>query len=749
MLFDTFVVSYQIFSVLPYAILTKNSEVLTMLNFLKESQNPFLLRKVLISASLLCFFYLSIIFITQYRKYRQVEEQLNAAYRAGHSKSSTLYRLFSTYGEADNLFRLYTVDFDESIYRAYTAKLDTIKHDVDSLANLPIDNTPLILGTAAIETRKSLAIEFVDLQKSLDALIFFARDSLPEIASLETPALFPQIDLNMDSALSRIAIDTLTLNGKSDTLIQEKGNLFNRIFRAKNDTLVLQGRYEQLLTNQTNTILRNVRRVLLQNYNSQHKNLTRLQQNYAVLRHKERELIQANYSLLRNLKNGFDKIIKVEHGSLEQAELKSMALHEHNAQLFGRHLSTALILMFLLIVFILFYQYNAGKYEKTLQLEREHSRNLAQEKTSILANVSHEVRTPLNSLMGVVDILLKDGRDQHMSPAYLEAIAHEITMINNTITDILSLSKLEGGELPLDNDYFSPRRLLEDLLLLHIHQAQKKGLQLQHQLDIPWDLEIYSSKFRIKQIVSNLIGNAIKFTAEGSIIVSCTFISGRRQEQLIIRVKDTGIGIPMEHQQNIFRQYYTATESNSSSGFGLGLYISKLLAAQMNAEITLSSSPSKGSTFTLHVPVSRSRLTKIDAAKPSLNDLPNSLRIVLIDDNHINLMYLQHVFKGFPNLSSFDDASHALAYLDTADVDIIITDLHMPSTSGWDILHFVRSHQKLKNVIVFALTADTIALESTQNPSKNNDFQAILTKPLVEEEVASKILQSFRRSDVL
>lgn len=709
---------------------------------MKESQGPFIFRKLLIGVIILVFIYLSSLFAVHYKKYRQLETHLNSAYAAAHKKTGALYQLFSTYSEAENYFRSYSLNFDPSDYQAYKSKLDTIKHTIDSLASLPIENAPLVSGNVAIQARSQLVVEFVKLQKTVDALVFFARDSLSHTAIPHLQTATQNFKIT-DSALTHNIEDSLTLDFRSDTLVHKKAKLLDRIFNAKDDTLVIGEKYEKLLSNKTHVILRNARQVLLKNQLAYKGTLKQLQESYTLLRRKEQELINANYLLLTNLKKGLDKIIDSERTKLQDTERSSMALHKENAKLFGRNLITALGLMALMIILILIYQYKAGKYEKEIQQEKDYSRLLAGEKSNVLANVCHEVRTPLNALIGVVDILRKKEIEHEIAPAFLDAITQEIALINSTVTDILSLSKMEEGALALHNDFFSPRIMLEELLLLHSHQAMNKGLQLTCISDLSKETEIYNNEFRIKQIVSNLISNAIKYTPEGSVRVVCELIPSPSHDRLIIRVVDTGVGISKDKQQYLFRQYYAGSDRGKPTGFGLGLYISKLFSEQINAEITVHSGEGEGTSFTLSIPVSTFRQTRHISPVRSLADLPQSLRIVLIDDNRMNLMYLEHIFQGFPNVISFDDPTLALQYMDSAEIDLIITDLHMPEVNGWDILDFVRAKETLKGVIVLALTADNLPTPGLQESKENNTFQGTLSKPLVVQELITKIFDLF------
>src|SRR5690606_29487486 len=165
-----------------------------------------------------------------------------------------------------------------------------------------------------------------------------------------------------------------------------------------------------------------------------------------------------------------------------------------------------------------------------------------------------------------------------------------ISVINSTINDILNLSKLEAGSLEIKSEDFSPYRLIEEIIHLHNYQAKTKGLDYTHENTIDPGINIYSNAFRIKQVVSNLITNAIKYTPKGSVHVRAYLT----KDKLIVNVTDTGIGIDDTKKDQVFRKYYMVDAKNKSTGFGLGLYISKILSEQIGGTINFISKPGTG-----------------------------------------------------------------------------------------------------------------------------------------------------------
>src|SRR5690606_16383104 len=539
-----------------------------------KSKKTFLLRKVLIGAIIAIFAYISIVFIYQYIAYQKVKDRMDAAYALSLQQSSAFYHLFSIYGEADNLFRQYTIDFNQGIYEKYRGKLDTIKYYIDSLSALPNTNNLLQQSNTDIQNRNLLAGEFASLKKTVDDLVFMAQDSLPTLASSQPQRMAAPRYISADSAINKILNDTALT--KVDTLVREKQNLLKRIFNAKNDTVFANS--QQFNIQQLDVLQRNVENVMVRNETIYNTSLGNLRRNFTSLRKKERALIQANYLLLNNLKIGVDNIRELERKAVREAEARDLSIYKENTKRLGNQLIISLSVMLLMVLFILYYQSKATTYEEKLEEEKDYAAKVAEEKTSVLANISHEVRSPINSLMGIIDILRKNGGKDTIQPEYLDSAAHEISVINSTVNDILNLSKLEVGALEVKIEYFSPSRLLLDIINLHTYQAQKKGLHFTQQIDPNPKLQIYRSSFRIRQIISNLISNAIKYTPEGKVSLKAYIRRVSNQDTLFVEVKDTGLGIAPEHRSQIFRQYYMADNKSKTKGFGLGLYISKLLS---------------------------------------------------------------------------------------------------------------------------------------------------------------------------
>lgn len=706
-----------------------------------KKKKTFLLRALLIGALIASFIYLGVIFIYQYYEQQKVKERLDAAYASSYKQSSGLDRLFSVYSEAENLFRLYTVNFDKPTFSAYKNKLDTIRYSVDSLSKLPLKANLMQVSAEDMEQKKVLSQEFATLKQTVDQLIFFTKDSLSVLSSSNKTLLRDPKFEQVDSIVKRIMNDTSFNTLTKDTTIRKKENLFKRIFKAKNDTLVASTITQDFNTLQKDVISRNIAYLIQQNKKVYRQNLKNLQEKFIALQDKEKQLVLANRSLLDNLRKGIDVIKSHELALLRKAEEKDLALYKESTHNFRNQLIGSFIIIGLSIILIFFYQSNAVSYERKLQEEKDYASQVAAEKTTILASVSHEVRSPINALQGIISILRKNNDSKVIHPEYLNSASHEIDVINSTVNDILNLSKLEAGAMDVQYDYFAPHQLLLNILNLHNHQAQNKNISIVKKIEIDPTLLIYSSEFRLKQIVSNLISNAIKYTSQGEVSITASLKLKNGKTTLFVAVQDSGIGIVEEEQALVFRQYYMAGAKKQTSSFGLGLYISKLFAQQMEGNIDLISTLGKGSTFTLVLPVEKTKILETTAIQYTLEDLPQEMKIVIIDDNRINVLYLNHYFKDFPNVHIFEQGHVALAYMDENDVDVVITDLRMADLDGWGILNKIRAKKAWELVRVFVFTADSMYLEAAEQKQVNL-FDAKLKKPLDAHDLISSIKRS-------
>lgn len=678
---------------------------------------------------------LSTVIVFQYRKYNQIEDRLNQAYSNTNFQSLTFYKLFSTYSEADNLFDLYTINFDPKDYLAYNEKLDTIKFVIDSLANLPsikgtTDDSKII--------DDEIVSEYINLKKQVDHLILFSKDSISQKIDTKSLKTKQNIVKTPIKVIDNIVNDSSLSTVKKDTIVKKKGSLFNRIFKSKNDTIISHNNIEVQKNDQIQILVqKNVEQIISHNNAVNENNLKLLRNRFESLKKAEKELLIANRELLNKLKKTIEQLRSLEFKKYKNNQEADFLIYTKNTTTIKIQLIFLLSLMVVMVVLVLSYQKQVYFYDRKLINERDYAAQIAEEKTSVLANISHEIRTPLNSLRGLVSLLKNNSSSELVDKELISSIDYDIAIINTVVNDILSLSKLESGTMQITNEQINIHNLIEDLVALHLFQATSKGLQLINNNKISKSVLIDSNPFRIKQVISNLITNAIKYTNKGTITITSEIVNNN---SLMISVADTGIGIIEEQVEQIFRKYYIADASNKAGGFGLGLYISKILAEQINGKLSLRSILGQGTTFTFDLTLKEIKESLIENhIKQTINLVSENLNIVFIDDSKINLFFVKQLFNDRKNVHYFMDPAKALDHIDTIQTDIVITDLKMPSMTGWDILNHIKSKPELQHIKVFVSTAEPLLLEENSGPYL---FDGTISKPMKESELVSKLTNS-------
>lgn len=715
---------------------------------LNNSKAP-ALRKLLLFSIIFLFLFIGSIFIYQYRQYSAIEKRLNDAYKSHETSTIPLNNLFSTFSEAENTFRLYTLDFSEEVYTNYVNKLDTTKHYIDSLVSLPILDHALNPQLLKIDDRKKMALEFALLKKKVDQLMLHTSDSL-KLLNTVSKRKVPGASMTLDSVLLTVSMDTSSM-AAMDTIVRERPGLLKRIFSSKNDTIIVRNENSQRINREQLAIIRQNVSANTQNAASFYmENMDVMRGAFAQLRQKERQLVATNFDLLNGLKESMETIRLLERTALRQAEEEDFAIYRENAGLFGMQLIFALALMLVMLLALIYYHIYASSNEHRLYQEKEYAAKLAEEKTSILAGISHEIRTPLHSLMGIVDLLknrinLEKGDAQLVDSAY-----YSINNINSTITDILSLSKLEAaskGEIVLD--YFSPVQTFLNVIALYQNQAELKNLTLEAEINIDPKTQVLSNEFRIKQIASNFLSNAIKYAHNGTISFRATIEKSNEPLVLHLEVEDSGIGIADENKHQVFRKYYMVNANNNTGGVGLGLYISKIMTEDLGGKINFSSQQGVGSTFYVDIPFKETIIATDEKRDARLADLPNHLRILIVDDHPINILYMKQFFKNFNELHAVNSGTEALLALAQRRFDIVITDINMPDMRGEELLQRIRSQKELQSLKVLAISADM----GMMNPAVGKSgelvgFDGFIDKPFTENELVKVLINALNERKV-
>jgi two-component system, sensor histidine kinase len=354
-------------------------------------------------------------------------------------------------------------------------------------------------------------------------------------------------------------------------------------------------------------------------------------------------------------------------------------------------------------------------------------------KSEFLAMMSHEIRTPMNGILGMAQLLAMSKLDSEQT-SHLDTIRQSGDMLMLLIDDILDFSKIEAGKIELDLQEIFLVDHLKAVVDLYKPLAEKKNLNLSLAVNLCSTLKLRLDIHKIRQIVSNLISNAIKFTQSGSIeLIISTQSMQPNLVDVTLEVKDTGIGIAPEKINRLFKAFSQADSSINRlyGGTGLGLAISSRLAEAMKGSLSVSSQYGFGSCFTLKLCAEQSEFNEV-IKKPAISDdLSNKLAIysiLVVDDNAVNrLLAVSFLKKMGINADTANDGAEALELIKVKDYEVILMDVHMPNLDGLEATKLIRSMPLKKQPFVIALTASTF--ESDRKIAEKAGMNAFISKP--------------------
>lgn len=644
---------------------------------------------------------------------------------------------------AENNFRMYTTLWDTTYFKRYTKDILLISNLLKDVSVLDTsDISGVIVGD--LRNKGGQMILYSELKRLTDSLnnVNIAVELLKINAKAPKLEPYPKAKLKKVTKIEEVVAAPVAPRQK----------LFKRLQNAIANKDVRKDSVKRLKTEvtyeETASSAEAYNKKQLENVERFYAKLFEdLKSNRNILTKKEEAILKLNENIFQNIKRLFQEFRNKEsiNSELKKAILKNRANTSLEAIGRSRQITFGIsILSYLAIILLLWKLYRA--YDKTLRANKLAAEQVVI-KSRFFTSISHEMRTPLNAIIGVAEQLKSTplNEDQQQMSKLLD---NSSSMLLSAVNEVLDFSRLETGKLSLAKKPFRYKKILSDIAATARILADQKDLSLELLMDNSPDLLLDGDPYRLKQMVMNLIANAIKFTDKGKVSIQVSVKkSDEKHVTLLIKVKDTGIGISTENLPLIFNEFSQVINSNRSDwqkGSGLGLAISKKLVEMHKGKISVESTLGKGSIFTLEIPyvVAEKDSEEQDDQKPMINsDRFKNLHLLVVDDSEMNLLVIKMIFKKIG--ISFDTAHNgqeALNFLEKKRYDMVLTDIQMPEMDGIELTKRIRAleDETKSQLPVIAITGQ-ITSESHERYSSAglNDY---IIKPFTESELMEKIL---------
>lgn len=404
---------------------------------------------------------------------------------------------------------------------------------------------------------------------------------------------------------------------------------------------------------------------------------------------------------------------------------------------------------FALLSSLLFISYRNKRLElKAKNTELESTTKQLQKATKAKSNfinfLSHEVRTPINAIIGLVNLINKEELKQE-DKTNLELLSFSADNLHSLVNDILDFGKIEAEKIKLERKEFNLKRHFENVIASLRPNAKAKNVELLFQFDERLPQYVVSDPTRLSQVIFNLVNNAIKFTKVGFVKLEIGLIKEVENEVVIsFSVIDSGIGIAQEKQDIIFESFEQAEDSTTRNygGTGLGLTITRKLVELLGGEIKLKSEPDKGSTFSFELSLAIGN-DELNFRNSPENILSRSSRkkVLLVEDNRINRLIISKYLDGIINDIEFaENGCVALEKLQTKKFDLVLMDLQMPELDGYRTSKLIREKHDLEDLPIIAISATSaeVAEEERFREARINDF---IGKPIDHHDLINKVIQ--------
>ena len=474
--------------------------------------------------------------------------------------------------------------------------------------------------------------------------------------------------------------------------------------------------------------------------------ITGIQHKVFQTRQKETEMLNTRISSLRVIGSGLSQRVNqllenIEHDEQEAARTKLMQEEEIRKEAAETMAKIAIAAFVLVLVFSIVIARDITRnnhYRRELEKAKSYAENLLVAREKLMLTITHDIKAPAGSIIGYIDLLIRLVNDRRQQ-FYLSNMKSSAQHLLALVTSLLDYHRLEAGKMDLHPVAFNPHELLTDIYNSFLPLAEKKQLQLDFKEELPETLTLEGDPFRIRQIVENLLSNALKFTAAGGITLQAEY----HGNQFVFSVSDTGCGMTASEQERIFKEFTRLSSAQGQEGFGLGLSITRKLVELLLGRIDIESAPGKGSTFKVSMPLPSISPKPAPGSKEPAITLPKiHLRIAIIDDDRIQMHLTEAMLhnaaeevKGFKvEAVCCEQPEELIEQLKNRTFDLVFTDIQMPAMNGFELLHHLRNQNfaQAQSIPVIAITARG---DMNENDFQQKGFAGMLQKPFNQSEL--------------
>lgn len=474
--------------------------------------------------------------------------------------------------------------------------------------------------------------------------------------------------------------------------------------------------------------------------------ITGIQHKVFQTRQKETEMLNTRISSLRVIGSGLSQRVNqllenIEHDEQEAARTKLMQEEEIRKEAAETMAKIAIAAFVLVLVFSIVIARDITRnnhYRRELEKAKSYAENLLVAREKLMLTITHDIKAPAGSIIGYIDLLIRLVNDRRQQ-FYLSNMKSSAQHLLALVTSLLDYHRLEAGKMDLHPVAFNPHELLTDIYNSFLPLAEKKQLQLDFKEKLPETLTLEGDPFRIRQIVENLLSNALKFTAAGGITLQAEY----HGNQFVFCVSDTGCGMTASEQERIFKEFTRLSSAQGQEGFGLGLSITRKLVELLLGRIDIESAPGKGSTFKVSMPLPSISPKPAPGSKEPAITLPKiHLRIAIIDDDRIQMHLTEAMLhnaaeevKGFKvETVCCEQPEEHIEQLKNRTFDLVFTDIQMPAMNGFELLHHLRNQNfaQAQSIPVIAITARG---DMNENDFLQKGFAGMLQKPFNQSEL--------------